>query len=846
MLDGSKEIKNVNIEKELEKSYLDYAMSVIIGRALPDVRDGLKPVHRRILFAMSVLGNYWNKPYKKSARIVGDVIGKYHPHGDSAVYDSLVRMAQSFSLRYMLVDGQGNFGSVDGDSAAAMRYTEVRMSKIAYELLSDLDQDTVNFVNNYDETEKIPDILPTKIPNLLINGSSGIAVGMATNIPPHNLKEVIDACLAYIDNNNINVQDLMKYIPGPDFPTAGIINGQSGIKEAYSTGKGKIYIRSCTSIEVNKKTKKESIIIYQLPYQVNKSKLIEKIANLVKEKKISGITALRDESDKDGMRVVVEIKREAISEVILNKLYLLTQLQISFGINMVALCNGKPKLMTLKEIIHCFVNHRKNIVRRRTVFQLKKVMNEAVVLEGFTIALGNIKKMIQLIQNASSSLEAKKMLLSRKWKVVKTDFISNVLKKNEILKSINIQHTFINTNKKYLLNEKQAQAILDLRLYRLTHLEQNKIFSEYKKIVIEIQKLVDILKHSKNLINVIKTELKCLSNSFKDVRRTKIVVDKSDVTIEDLINKEDVVITLSHSGYVKYQPISDYNAQRRGGKGKSATSMKEKDFITSLLVANTHDTILCFSSKGIIYWMKVYQFPETSRHARGKPIVNLLPLSYKERITAILPINKYNHGINIFMATAKGIVKKTRLSEFKRPRNKGIIAINLRNDDELIGVALTNGIDHVMLFTKKGKVVRFAEDKVRTMGRVASGIKGIKLDEKDTVVSLIIPRGFGNILTVTENGYGKQTKLSEFPVKSRATKGVIAIKITSKNKIMIGAIQVVKNNQIMIITNAGTLVRTRISEVCILGRNTQGIILIRTTAKEKVVALQKVNESILD
>jgi len=841
-----KEIKRINIELELKRSYLDYAMSVIIGRALPDVRDGLKPVHRRILFAMKILGNDWNKSYKKSARIVGDVIGKYHPHGDSAVYDALVRMAQSFSLRYMLVDGQGNFGSIDGDSAAAMRYTEVRMSKISHELLSDLEKNTVNFVDNYDETEKIPEVLPTKIPNLLINGSSGIAVGMATNIPPHNLKEVINGCLAYISNTNISTQEIMKYIPGPDFPTSGIINGQSGIIEAYNTGKGKISVRSCVKIEINPKTKKESIIIYQLPYQVNKSRLMEKIAELVREKRIDGISALRDESDKDGMRIVIEIKRESITEVILNKLYLLTQLQVSFGINMVALCNGQPKILNIKEIISLFIEHRKEIVRRRTIFELKKFVYEAHLSEGFIVALNNVPLIIEIIKEASSFLEAKNKLLANSWKLDDSIFFSYVERKKLALKKIEIQNNGINDIEKIQLSDVQAKSVLELKIHKLTNLEQKKVRNRYKSIVKKIEKLVKVLRNEKILMKIIKMELKNIKDTFGDSRRTKIIVKKKDINIEDIINKEDVVVTLSNSGYVKYQPISEYNAQKRGGKGKSAIRMKEEDFIASLLVANTHDSILCFSSKGNIYWMKVYQLPEASRNARGKPIVNLLPLSNKERITTILPINKYNNGIHILMATAKGIVKKTKLSEFKRPRSKGIIAINLRNDDELIGVSLTSGKDHIMLFTKKGKVVRFSEDKVRSMGRTAAGIIGIKLGKMDRVVSLIIPRGLGNILTVAENGYGKQTKLSEFPIKSRATKGVIAIKITNKNRIMIGAIQVTSKNQVMMITNAGTLVRTRVSEVCVLGRNTQGVILIRTTSREKVVALQRINESILN
>ncbi|MCW5196635.1 DNA topoisomerase (ATP-hydrolyzing) subunit A [Buchnera aphidicola (Pemphigus obesinymphae)] len=841
----TKKIVQVDIEEELKHSYLDYAMSVIIGRALPDVRDGLKPVHRRILFAMSILSNDWNKPYKKSARVVGDVIGKYHPHGDSAVYDAIVRMAQNFSLRYMLIDGQGNFGSIDGDSAAAMRYTEIRMSKIAHELLKDLKKNTVPFIPNYDDTEKIPEVLPTKIPNLLINGASGIAVGMATNIPPHNLTEVINGCLAYIENNNINLKKLMEYIPGPDFPTAGIINGRLGIEKAYKTGKGKIYIRARSKIETNIKTHKSSIIINEIPYQVNKSRLIEKIAELVKEKRIEGISALRDESDKEGMRIVIEIKKDAIAEVVLNQLYLLTQLQTSFGINMVALCHGQPKILSLKEILESFTTHRKEIVTRRTIFELKKAHKQVHVIEGLILALCNINKIIELIKKSKNSSVAKNFLMTNHW-TLKNDILLQFKINDSVTLSNNEKKNKSTNQNQYLLTEIQAQAILDLRLNKLTNLEKDKLIEDYNTITKEILKLTDILNNPDRMVSVIQEELVLIKNTFGDKRRTEINENTSDINIEDLITKEDVVVTLSHSGYVKYQPLSDYNAQKRGGKGKSAAKIKEEDFIESLLVANTHDTILCFSSTGILYWMKVYQLPEASRHARGRPIVNLLPLNKKERITAILPVKKnQDNNINIFMATAKGIVKKTALSEFSRPRSTGIIAINLKENDELIGVALTNGKNNIMLFTSTGKVVHFSEKSVRNMGRTASGVKGIKTHKKDQVVSLIVPNGKGNILTVTENGYGKRTKISDFPIKSRATRGIIAIKITKKNGIMIGAIQVLENNQIMMITNAGTLVRTRVSEVGILGRNTQGVILIRTTEKEKVVALQKVNESYL-
>ncbi|QIQ41228.1 MAG: DNA topoisomerase (ATP-hydrolyzing) subunit A [Buchnera aphidicola (Aphis urticata)] len=836
MKELAREIIQVNIEEELKSSYLDYAMSVIVGRALPDVRDGLKPVHRRILFAMYILNNDWNKSYKKSARIVGDVIGKYHPHGDSAVYDSIVRMAQNFSLRYMLIDGQGNFGSVDGDAAAAMRYTEIRMSKIAHELLADLEKNTVEFIPNYDGTEYIPEILPSKIPNLLINGSSGIAVGMATNIPPHNLYEVINGCLAYIDNKDLTLKELIKYIPGPDFPTAGIINGKKGIEEAYRTGKGKIYIRARNKIEKNKKNNKESIVFYEIPYQVNKSRLIEKIAELVKDKKIDGITALRDESDKDGMRIVIEIKKETLSEIILNQLYALTQLQVSFGINMVALYRGQPKTLSLKEIIKHFISHRKEIVTRRSIFELKKTMQRTHILEGLNVALMNIHLVINLIKQAKNSIEAKKLIIETKW--------INKSIKNNILNTIEKQKTN-QKNNYYYFSEKQVQSILDLKLQRLTNLEQDKIILEHNNLIKKIIELEEILAHPHRMLEVIKEELLLIQNNFNDQRKTEITEHHNDINIEDLINQEDVVVTLSHSGYVKYQPISDYNAQKRGGKGKSAAKIKEEDFIQSLVIANTHDTILCFSSRGILYWMKVYHLPESSRHAKGRPIVNLLPLNNKERITAILPVHEYKDNLNIFMATAQGVVKKSALKNFQKPRSTGIIAINLRTNDELIGVALTNGNNNIMLFTQNGKVVQFSENSVRAMGRTASGVRGIKILKNDKVVSLIVPHDKSSILIATNNGYGKRTKISDFPIKSRATQGVISIKITKKKGKIIGAIQVVEKDQIMMITNAGTLVRIRVSEIGVLKRNTQGVILIRTSKNEKVVALQRIVEPII-
>lgn len=843
MSDLAREITPINIEEELKSSYLDYAMSVIVGRALPDVRDGLKPVHRRVLFAMNVLGNDWNKPYKKSARVVGDVIGKYHPHGDVAVYDTIVRMAQPFSLRYMLIDGQGNFGSIDGDSAAAMRYTEVRMSKIAHELLTDLEKETVDYVPNYDGTEQIPDVLPTKIPNLLVNGSSGIAVGMATNIPPHNLTEVINGCLAYIDNENISLEALMQHIQGPDFPTAAFINGRRGIEEAYRTGRGKIYIRARAEVEADAKTGRETIIVNQIPYQVNKARLIEKIAELVKDKRLEGISALRDESDKDGMRIVIEIKRDAVGEVVLNHLYTLTQLQTSFGINMVALHQGQPKIMPLKEILDAFVRHRREVVTRRTIFELRKARDRAHILEALAIALVNIDPAIELIRRASTPTEAKASLLASSWSLGN---VATMLERagNDAARPEWLEEEYGIRDGQYYLTEQQAQAILDLRLQKLTGLEHEKLLDEYQGLLTQIAELLHILENAERLMEVIREELTLIREQFGDKRRTEITVNHADINIEDLISQEDVVVTLSHHGYIKYQPLSDYEAQRRGGKGKSAARIKEEDFIDRLLVANTHDTILCFSSRGRLYWMKVYQLPEAGRGARGRPIVNLLPLVQNERITAILPVREYAQGLNIFMATASGTVKKTALTDFSRPRSAGIIAVNLRDDDELIDVALTDGHDEVMLFSAAGKVVRFSEKSVRTMGRTASGVRGIKLPENDRVVSLIIPREEGTILTVTQNGYGKRSKNYEYPTRSRATQGVISIKVTERNGPVIAAVQVADSDQIMMITDAGTLVRIRVSEISIIGRNTQGVILIRTAENENVVGLQRVAEPV--
>lgn len=864
MSDLAKDIIPVNIEEEMKSSYLDYAMSVIVGRALPDVRDGLKPVHRRVLFAMAVGGNDYNKPYRKSARIVGDVIGKYHPHGDFAVYATLVRMAQPFSLRYPLVDGQGNFGSIDGDSPAAMRYTEARMTQIAHELLADLDKETVDYQPNYDGSEMIPEVLPTKVPALLVNGSSGIAVGMATNIPPHNLGEVVDGCLAYIDNEQITIDELMSYIPGPDFPTAAIINGKRGIEEAYKTGRGKIYIRAKADIETDDKGR-ESIIVHEIPYQVNKARLIEKIAELVKEKKIEGISGLRDESDKDGMRIVIEVKRDAVGEIVLNNLYALTQLQVTFGINIVALDHGQPKLLNLKELIEAFVLHRREVVTRRTVYELRKARERAHILEGLAIALANIDPIIELIRNAPTPAAAKEGLLSQPWQLGNVEAMLaaagvDAARPEDLDENLGIRGGV------YHLSEAQAQAILDLRLQKLTGLEHEKILDEYKSLLDVIAELLHILHSPARLMEVIREELEKIKAQYNDPRRTEITASSGDINLEDLINPEDVVVTLSHEGYVKYQPLSDYEAQRRGGKGKSATKMKDEDFIEKLLVANTHDTILCFSSRGRLYWLKVYQLPQASRGARGRPIVNLLPLEENERITAILPVKEYAEDKFIVMATAGGLVKKTALTEFSRPRANGIIAVNLRDDDELIGVDITEGNNEIMLFSAQGRVVRFDENAVRAMGRTAAGVRGIKLaltndisDEEndneesgndetdqsldlsiDKVVSLVIPKTNGAILTATQNGYGKRTDLAEYPTKSRNTKGVISIKVSERNGKVVAAAQVEENDQIMLITDAGTLVRTRVAEISLVGRNTQGVRLIRTSDTEQVVSIERV------
>jgi len=849
MSDLAREVSPVNIEDELKSSYLDYAMSVIVGRALPDVRDGLKPVHRRVLFAMNELRNDFNKPYKKSARVVGDVIGKYHPHGDSAVYDTIVRMAQPFSLRYTLVDGQGNFGSVDGDSAAAMRYTEIRMEKIAHQLLADLDKETVDFVDNYDGTERIPDVLPTRVPNLLVNGSSGIAVGMATNIPPHNLNEVINGTLALIENPDITIDELMEYIPGPDFPTAASISGRSGIIEAYKTGRGRIHLRAKAEVEVDEKSGRESIIVTEIPYQVNKARLIEKIAELVKEKRLEGISGLRDESDKDGMRIVIEIRRGDVAEVVLNHLYANTQMQVVFGINMVALDKGQPRLFNLYDMLNAFVRHRREVVTRRSVYELRKARERAHILEGLAIALANIDEVIELIRRSPTPAEAKAGLTSRSWQLGN---VASMLEATGVdaARPDHLPEEYGIRDGNYYLTEEQAQAILDLRLHKLTGLEHEKILEEYKGILDQIAELLHILRSSERLMEVICEELIEIRNNFGDERRTEITAATHDISMEDLINEEDVVMTLSHEGYVKYQPLTEYEAQRRGGKGKAATKMKDEDFIERLWVANTHDTILCFSTYGRIYWMKVYQLPLASRASRGKPIVNLLPLESDERITAILPTRDYPEDKFVIMATKNGTVKKTPLPEYSRPRNGGIIALNLNEGDELIGVDITDGEQEIMLFSDAGKVVRFREDQVRSMGRTATGVRGIRLEEGQRVVSLIVPRSYEDqeaaILTVTENGYGKRTPVGDYPTKSRATKGVVSIKVSERNGSVVGAMEVIDGNEIMLISNKGTLVRTRVNEVSVVGRNTQGVRLIRTGDDEQVVGLQRIDEMDVD
>ena len=874
----AKEILPVNIEDELKQSYLDYAMSVIVGRALPDARDGLKPVHRRVLFAMSELGNDWNKPYLKSARVVGDVIGKYHPHGDLAVYDTIVRMAQPFSLRYLLVDGQGNFGSVDGDSAAAMRYTEVRRTKLAHELLADLHKETVDWVPNYDGSLQIPEVLPTKIPALLVNGSAGIAVGMATNIPPHNLGEVIDGCLALMDNPELTVDELMQYIPGPDFPTAGIINGRAGIIEAYRTGRGRIYMRARAVVEDMDKTgSRQQIVVTELPYQLNKARLIEKIAELVKEKKIEGISELRDESDKDGMRIVIELRRGEVGEVVLNNLYAQTQMQAVFGINSVALVDGQPRLLNLKDMLDVFIRHRREVVTRRTIFELRKARERGHILEGQTVALSNIDPVIELIKTSPTPAEAKERLLATGWE---SSAVEAMVERAgaDACRPEDLPEEYGLRDGKYYLSPEQAQAILDLRLHRLTGLEHEKLVAEYQDILVQIGELIRILTNPQRLMEVIREELEQIRAEYGDARRTEITASHEDLTIADLIPEEERVVTISHGGYAKSQPLDAYEAQRRGGKGKSATGVKDEDYVEHLLVANSHATLLLFSSKGKVYWLKTYEIPEASRTARGRPLVNLLPLDDNERITAVLQVDLealrqqapededlddvIEHdevedlgegeengeaedavsGAFIFMATANGTVKKTPLIQFSKPRSSGLIALRLDEGDALIAAAITDGSREVMLFSDAGKAIRFKESHVRTMGRTARGVRGMRLQEGQQLISMIIPEEHAQILTASERGYGKRTPIEEFPQKGRGGQGVIAMVTNERNGKLVGAIQVQDGEEIMLISDQGTLVRTRVDEVSLLSRNTQGVTLIKLARDEVLVGLERVQE----
>ncbi|PWQ99085.1 DNA gyrase subunit A [Leucothrix pacifica] len=837
MAEFAKEIIPINLEDEMRKSYLDYAMSVIVGRALPDVRDGLKPVHRRVLYAMNVLSNDWNKPYKKSARVVGDVIGKYHPHGDTAVYDTMVRMAQPFSMRYMLIDGQGNFGSVDGDSPAAMRYTEVRMSKLAHELQADLDKETVDFIENYDGSESEPAVFPTRLPNLLVNGSSGIAVGMATNIPPHNLTEVINGVLALLDNPEMDINELMEYIPGPDFPTHGIINGAAGINQAYHTGRGSIRIRGVADFEQDKNGR-DRIVVTELPYQVNKARLIEKIAELVKEKKIEGISELRDESDKDGMRMVVDLKRGEVPEVVLNNLYKHTQLQSSFGINMVALIDGLPKLLNLKEILAAFVRHRREVVTRRTIYLLRKARERAHILEGLAVALGSIDEVIATIKASATPADARAALLAKPWSA---EIVLEMLQRGNSsdARPEDLHPKYGLKDDGYWLSEAQVSAILELRLHRLTGLEKDKILDEYREILNRIIDFLDILSSPERLLQVIRDELIETRDQYGDDRRTKINTIGENLGMEDLVPDEEVVVTLSHAGYVKAQSMDVYHAQRRGGRGKAATKMKDEDFIEKLFIASTHDTILCFSSRGRLYWLKVYQLPIASRNSRGLPMVNLLPLQEDEHIQAVLPIREYEDNRFIFMATENGTVKKTDLKAFSNQRASGIIAIDLRDDNQLVDVAITDGESDVMMFTSNGKAIRFNENDVRGMGRTAAGVRGIKLEEGAKVNALLILTE-GRLLMATEHGFGKRTEVDQFSVQKRGGMGVIAIQTSERNGNAVGAVQVDDEDEIMLISDGGTLVRTAVKDVSVTGRNTQGVTLIKLGKGELLTQVERI------
>ena len=839
MAGAGKEVFPVNLEDEMRQSYLDYAMSVIVGRALPDVRDGLKPVHRRVLHAMRELGNEYNRPYKKSARVVGDVIGKYHPHGDVAVYDTIVRLAQTFSMRYLLIDGQGNFGSVDGDAPAAMRYTEVRMARITQELLADIDKETVDFVANYDESEREPTVLPTRIPNLLVNGSSGIAVGMATNIPPHNLGEVVDACLALLNDPDLGIADLIRHIPGPDFPTAGQIHGIQGILSAYTTGRGRIYVRARTHIEPIDERGREAIVITELPYQVNKARLIEKIAELVREKKLEGISELRDESDKDGMRVVIELKRGELTDVVLNNLYKQTPLQSVFGINMVGLVDGQPRLLTLKELIEAFLRHRREVVTRRTLYELRKARERAHVLEGLMVALANIDAMIALIKASASPADAKTGLCATIWE---PGAVTQMLQRAgaAATRPEDLLEEFGLNDQGYRLSSTQAQAILELRLHRLTGLEQDKISSEYSGLVDNIKVFVEILSNPDKLQEVIRSELAEVRTSYADPRRTEIVEDYNDFTLEDLIPEETVVVTLSHAGYAKSQPVEAYQAQRRGGRGRAAARVKDEDFIDQLFVANSHDTLLCFSTRGKVYWLKVYQVPQAGSGSRGRPIINLLPLEEDERINAVLPVPAFEDNKYVFFVTSRGTVKKTPLTAYARPRASGIIALELRPDDRLIAAGITDGQQDIMLFARSGKAIRFAEDDVRPMGRTAAGVRGLRLSGAgDEVIGLSIIAS-GPIVTATENGYGKLTAIEEFPVQGRGGQGVICIQTSERNGRLVGALQVSADDELMLITSAGTLVRTPVADISVMGRNTQGVRLIRLDEADRLVGISRV------
>jgi DNA gyrase subunit A len=836
--DIAREVVPVSLEEEMRKSYLDYAMSVIVGRALPDVRDGLKPVHRRVLHAMRELGNDYNKAYKKSARVVGDVIGKYHPHGDVAVYDTIVRMAQPFSMRYLLVDGQGNFGSVDGDAPAAMRYTEVRMSKLAHELLADIDKETVDFVPNYDESEHEPSVMPTRIPNLLVNGSSGIAVGMATNIPPHNLVEITNALLALIDDPSLTLAGLMQHVPGPDFPTAGIINGAQEIVTAYKTGRGRLSVRARAHFEDFNDRGGQAIIVTELPYQVNKARLLERIAELVRNKQIDGISELRDESDKDGMRVVIELKRGEVAEIVLNNLYAQTPMETVFGMNMVALQDGQPRLMGLRELLDAFLRHRREVVTRRTIFELRRARERAHILEGLAVALANIDEVIALIKASATPAEARAAMLARSWP---PGAVADMLDRSgaAATRPDGLAAEFGLSGGVYRLSEAQAQAILDMRLHRLTGLEQGKIVEEFQTLLAEIGDLSDILALPARLTEVVRSEILEIRDNFGDARRTEISRDHLDLSTEDLIEPQDVAVTLSHAGYAKAQPVSDYQAQRRGGRGKAATAVKDEDFIEKFFVAHTHDTLLCFSNRGKVYWLRVFELPQGGRGSRGKPIVNLLPLEEGEKISAVLPVKQFDEQHFVFMATSSGTVKKTPLAAFSRPRPSGIIALDLRGDDHLVGVALTDATREIMLVTSGGKAIRFHEEEVRPMGREAAGVRGVKLGEGQRVIALLV-LGEGYVLTASENGYGKLTPLEDFPGHGRGAQGVIALQTTYRNGATVAALQVQPGDELMLISSTGTLVRTPVADISVVGRNTQGVRLIRLGEAERLTGVERV------